>query len=94
MGVITQIVFFIFELMQLHKAGCKFCKYIKDDPWNLWEFSSLFFYIGYFVMMKNIDFVPDLKNVWVTIVRVIVLTLGYIKIMYFMRQFETFGSLV
>lgn len=102
LALLTQIVFFAFELVQVRHLGPK--EYFKDY-WNIIDIANFFIYIFYFYLRLPYDksTLPDLtKNVnedsegiltWVWI-NTFLITHSFVKVIGFFRVFTEFGHLV
>ena len=76
------------------KVAGGFVNYINDDPWNITDFGSIIFYVIYFYCETHDSYNIDNTSLTHIILSQIIFSLTLIKVLFFLRLSESFGSLV
>jgi len=94
MAVLTNLVFFGIECIQMRYYGFEYIK----NVWNFSDFLQFFFIILYFIFRASEEFEVKLNRhdlqLSIISLQLFLITTGLFKVLFFIRIFEAYGVLV
>ena len=68
--------------------------YLTESIWNAADFTQFFVYIIYQIIKINHGFESEEKHFYVILLQLILVVFGFLKILFFIRIYESYGFLV
>ena len=93
-AMLTQLFFFLVEMIQIKNAGTN---YFKESVWNVIEFGQFWLFIIYVVIRVSHGLGQDDANNYdflEIVLQLFIVIFGFFKVLFFIRIYADYGFLV